>query len=72
MTNLPADRAQRFYTPQSTDPIIPSKAIAALLERIRIDYGGLDPYNLLVFSNRPQHYAEDDNTATGNQLPAAR
>jgi hypothetical protein len=67
-TNLPPDRAQRFYTPQSRNPIIPSKAIAALLGRIRKDYGGVDPYNLLVLSNHPQHYSEDDRIAPGNHL----
>jgi hypothetical protein len=67
-TNLPRPRAERFYTPQSTNPIIPSRAIAAELEKIRKDYGGIDPYNLLVFSNHPQHYSEDDNIAPGNHF----
>jgi uncharacterized protein YchJ len=67
-TNLPPVRAQRFYTPESMNPITPSKAIAALLERIRRDYHGVDPYNLLVMSNHPQHYGEDDTVAPGNHF----
>ena len=55
-TNLPPERANRFYDPQSTEPVLPSRAMAAMLDRIRKDYSGLDPYNLLVFSNHPQHY----------------
>jgi hypothetical protein len=38
--------------------------MASLLERIRRDHGGLDPYNVLVFSNHPQHY-ERTGTAPG-------
>ena len=53
-TNLPPDRALRFYTPQSVNPVIPSRAIAALIDRIRKDYAGTDPYNLFVLSNHPQ------------------
>jgi hypothetical protein len=65
-TNLPFDRANRFYTPRSRDPIIPSAAMAALMERVRKDYGGVDPYNILVFSNHPQHYPDDDRIAPGS------
>jgi hypothetical protein len=66
-TNLPPDRAQRFFTPRSTNPLIPSRAMAALMERVRKDHGGVDPYNLLVFSNHPQHYSEDDQIAPGSR-----
>ena len=65
-TNLPFDRANRFYTPRSRDPLIPSAAMTALMDRVRQDYGGVDPHNILVFSNHPQHYPEDDRIAPGN------
>lgn len=66
-TNLPPARVHRFYEPRSKDPIIPSLAMAALMERLRKDYGGIDPYNFLVFSNHPQHYSEDDQIAPANR-----
>lgn len=66
-TNLPPERAHRFYAPRSTNPLTPSKAMAALLDRVRDDYGAVDPYNILVFSNHPQHYSEGDRTAPGSQ-----
>lgn len=65
-TNLPPVRAQRFYEPRSHDPVVPSLAMAALMDRIKRDYGGVDPYNLIVFSNHPQHYSGDDQVAPGN------
>ena len=56
-TNLRPERANDFYNPQITSPrVIPSRAMASLLDKIRKDNGGLDPYNALVFSNHPQHY----------------
>jgi hypothetical protein len=66
-TNLPPERAHRFYTPRSLNPVIPSRAMSALMESVREDYGGVDPYNLLVFSNHPQHYSEDDQVAPGSR-----
>ena len=39
-----------------------------LIELIGRGHGGRDPYNLLVFSNHPQHYGEDDRTAPGSQV----
>lgn len=65
-TNLPVERAERFYTPQSTSPPLPSKAMVALMTRVRKDNEGTDPYNFLAFSNHPQHYANDDSLAPGN------
>jgi hypothetical protein len=56
-TNLPAKNADLFYEPRSTNPLIPSRASAALMEAVRKDYGGVDPYNLLIFSNHPPHYS---------------
>jgi hypothetical protein len=42
-TNLPPERAGQFFEPQSIDPVKPSRAMAALLERVRKDYGDVDP-----------------------------
>ncbi len=69
-TNLPVERAGRFYRPQTTDTPLPSKAMAALMDRVRKDSGGTDPYNLLAFSNHPQHYSDDDSVAPGNHWAA--
>jgi hypothetical protein len=66
-TNLPPDRTHRFYTPRSTNPMVPSISMSALMEKVRKDYGGVDPYNFLVFSNHPQHYSEDDEVAPANR-----
>ena len=32
--------------------------------------GGEDPYNILVFSNHPQHYSKDHTIAPGNHWAA--
>jgi hypothetical protein len=56
-TNLPAHRAELFYAPRSKNPLVPSRATTALMDAVRKDYGGVDPYNMLVFSNHPQHYS---------------
>ena len=69
-TNLPVERAYRFYTLQSTNPMLPSRAMAALLDHIRKDNGRVDPYNFLAFSNHPQHYSDDDTVAPGNHWAA--
>jgi hypothetical protein len=66
-TNLPPERAHRFYAPHSTNPVVPSMAMSALMEKVRRDYGGVDPYNLLVFSNHPQHYSDDNQIAPGSR-----
>jgi len=65
-TNLPPERANQFYTPQSRDPLVPSLAMCALADRVKKVYGGLDPYNIIVFSNHPQHYSDDNTIAPGN------
>jgi hypothetical protein len=69
-TNLPIEKAYRFYTPQSINPVVPSRAMAALMDRIRRDNAGVDPYNFLAFSNHPQHYSDDDKIAPGNHWAA--
>jgi hypothetical protein len=69
-TNLPPKRAEFFYEPQSRNPVEPSKPMATLMQAIRKEHGGVDPYNILVFSNHPQHYSEDDSIAPGNRWAA--
>ena len=66
-TNLPPRKAELFYEPGSRTPLRPSRAMASLMEVIRKEHGGVDPYNLLVFSNHPQHYSEGDEIAPGNR-----
>ncbi len=66
-TNLPPKRAELFYEPESRSQLRPSKAMATLMEAIRNEHGGVDPYNLLIFSNHPQHYSEGDDIAPGNR-----
>jgi len=66
-TNLPPDRAARFYPPVPANPTTPPRVMLRLLETLRKDYGSVDPYNLLVFSNHPQHYSDDDAMAPGSQ-----
>ena len=56
-TNISPERANRFYDPQSTIPLQPSRAMTSVLDQTRKEYGGVDPYNILVFSNHPQHYS---------------
>jgi hypothetical protein len=65
-TNLPADRSRRFYELRSQKPMVPSLAMASIMDRVRKDNGGIDPYNMLVFSNHPQHYSEDEAVAPGS------
>jgi hypothetical protein len=69
-TNLPPKRADFFFNPQSRDPLIPSRPMISLMDAVRKDHGGIDPYNVLVFSNHPQHYSEDDSIAPGNHWVA--
>jgi hypothetical protein len=68
--NLPFERAKRFFTLEPGPPIRPSQAMRALLDKVREEHGGLDPYNLLVLSNHPQHYSNDERRAPGSQLGA--
>ena len=48
-TNLPPERAQHFYALRSRNPISPSKAMTALMDKVRKDYKGVDPYMCLCF-----------------------
>lgn len=57
-TNLPFRSAQRLYAPQSVDPFVPPRYILRLVERIRKEHNGADPYAMLIFTNHPHHYTE--------------
>jgi hypothetical protein len=56
-TNLPPPNADRFFEPQSREPLRPSRAMVKVLDLVRRQNGGRDPYALLVFTNHPHHYA---------------
>jgi hypothetical protein len=56
-TNLPFKSAERVYTAQSLNPMVPSRYMVRLVERIRSEHGGTDPYAMLAFTNQPHHYA---------------
>jgi hypothetical protein len=68
-TNLPLDEAETFYRPISLDPVLMSEQITRIAERAR-STDGVDPYNLLVFTNHPQHYAEGDGAARQDRWAA--
>jgi len=57
-TNLPPEKADRFYAPTFADPVMLSEPISRHIHRVRPANGGIDPYNLLVFTNHPRHYSE--------------
>ena len=59
-TNLPTRAADRVYTFQTGNPPVPSRIMGALLDRVRHEHEGTDPYALLVFTNHPHHYATPD------------
>ena len=59
-TNLPPSVVDRYYRMESTNPPIPPKLISNLLDRIRNENGGLDPYNLIVLTNHPHHYGKEE------------
>jgi hypothetical protein len=61
-TNLPPERTESFYKPISLDPVLMSEKISRLARRLQ-SADDVDPYNLLVFTNHPQHYSVGDNAA---------
>jgi hypothetical protein len=69
-TNLPATDASLFFEPTSREPLLPSRAMARLMDKVRRDHEGVDPYNVVVFSNHPQHYEQSDQVAPGNRWAA--
>lgn len=59
-TNLPTGVAEKIFTPASTSPLTLPRIFIEMLDRIRKEYNGKDPYNLVVFSNHPHHYTKEE------------
>jgi len=57
-TNLPPDRADAFYRSRCGDPTIMSEPMLRLARLVQAHHRGVDPYNLLVYSNFPQRYGD--------------
>lgn len=57
-TNLPFKWAARWLTPQAGNAL--SRPMQILLEEIRRQHNNADPYDLLILSNHPHHYAIHD------------
>jgi hypothetical protein len=64
-TNLPVARAREFFGERAETPQ-PSRQLISIIDEARNRNGGTDPYNLLVFTNTPDHYGRD------NDLPPHR
>jgi hypothetical protein len=67
-TNLPTRVADRVYGFRRVQPPVPSRIMTRLLERIRLEHGGIDPYALLVFTNHPHHYGASNEVDPGVHL----
>jgi hypothetical protein len=61
--NLPWKTAARLLSMQPPHPLIPQN-----MNRMRKKNGGRDPIRLLVTTNHPEHYSEDEEIATSPQL----
>lgn len=59
-TNLPPVVAEVIFKPESTNLPTPPILMQKLLDRIRKEHNGIDPFNFVVFSNYPHHYAKED------------
>jgi hypothetical protein len=59
-TNLPPRIADRIYGFEDRAHPAPSRIMNALLDRVRKEHGGIDPYAQLIFTNHPHHYANAD------------
>jgi hypothetical protein len=57
-TNLPFRAADRLLTPQSGNA--PSRLLNKLLDQVKKQHGGKDPYSMIVFTNHPHQYAAKD------------
>ena len=57
-TNLPFRAADRLLTPQSGNA--PSQLLNRLLDQVKKEHGGKDPYSMIVFTNHPHQYAAKD------------
>lgn len=67
-TNLPTRAADRVYVPESINPFRPSRLMNALLDRVRREHNGVDPYAQLIFTNHPYHYGAPDELDLRKQL----
>lgn len=54
-TNLPFKWAERILGRQTGNGF--SRAMLALLDRVKAEHNGTDPYSMIIFSNHPHHYA---------------
>ena len=57
-TNLPFRAADRLLTPQAGNA--PSRLLNKLLDQVKKQHGGKDPYSMIVFTNHPHQYAAKD------------
>jgi hypothetical protein len=57
-TNLPFRAADRLFTPQLDNA--PSQLLNRLLDLVKKEHGGKDPYSMIVFTNHPHQYAAKD------------
>lgn len=72
-TNLPVEFALNFYKPnqgEDGDAVLLSDRISKFISEVRKENDGIDPYNVLIFSNHPQHYSDGDTKAPSNQWAA--
>jgi hypothetical protein len=56
--NMPFQSAFRLLSQRPPHPMI-----IQAQDRLRKEYGGKDPINLLLFTNHPQHYTKDEEIA---------
>jgi hypothetical protein len=68
-TNLPPEKVDPFYKPISLEPMVMSERITRLATLIR-GHQQFDPYNLLIFTNHPQHYGKDEQKAPKDRWAA--
>jgi hypothetical protein len=59
-TNLPTTVAQRFYGRGEGYLPQPSKLMESLLDRIRVKHEGIDPYNMIAFTNHPHSLPSEE------------
>jgi hypothetical protein len=61
--NLSPESAHHLLSPRPPHPFIQQT-----MDRMRKEHGGREPFNLIVFTNHPQHYTKDDETPGGTFL----
>ena len=65
-TNLPFRAADRLLTPQSGNA--PSQLLSKLLDQIKKENSGKDPFSMIVFTNHPHQYAAKDEKSPKKHL----